>query len=294
MSNLVQRILSALVLIPLAVAVLYIGDMWFRGVMLSLWAAMSWEWHQLTQRSERPRSGLAWGLMLLGMLLLGLWYSDWQDPVFWVGWQVCAMFLLLLTVWRRDIWPLLGLAWLGAPLAAVLWMRDRADSVNLLGYERWQLLLMFLLAVWGTDIGGYVLGKTLKGPKLAPRISPNKTWSGLLGGALFASVLVGCFYLLVPPQVDVPLLAFSGFCALAMATTLVAQMGDLAESAVKRHFGKKDSGTLIPGHGGLLDRMDGVLSASVFWMVLLYMLEQLYISLFRHGMIDGGIGGVMH
>lgn len=150
----------------------------------------------------------------------------------------------------------LGLPYIMLPMIAMLWLRDVPD----LGV--W-LVLWLVLVVWATDIGGYVVGRRVGGPRLAPRLSPNKTWSGLFGAMAAAALLSGLLGLAVGAA-QPALLAL-----LAAGLAVVAQIGDLAESAVKRHFGVKDSGTLIPGHGGLLDRVDGLLAAApVFALAL--------------------------
>jgi phosphatidate cytidylyltransferase len=118
-------------------------------------------------------------------------------------------------------------------------------------------IFWLLLVVWGTDIGAYFAGRSLGGPKLAPRFSPNKTWSGLAGGAATAA-LVGLVAAIWMPVMPMLLLAIG-----SAMIAVVAQIGDLFESSLKRQFDAKDSSNLIPGHGGLLDRIDGVLAASL-------------------------------
>ena len=120
-------------------------------------------------------------------------------------------------------------------------------------------LLFLLLLVWASDIGAYLVGRPIGGPRLAPRISPGKTWSGAVGG-LLAAVLVGVVAAL--PTAPTPPLVARAACSPALLG-VVAQAGDLAESCVKRHFGVKDSGRLIPGHGGLLDRLDALLAVAL-------------------------------
>ncbi len=127
-----------------------------------------------------------------------------------------------------------------------------------------EVILWILFAVWATDIGAYAAGRAIGGPKLAPRISPNKTWAGL-GGGVLAAILIGVAAGAVvswAPSLELAIL--SGVLA------VVAQGGDLFESGVKRHFGVKDSSNLIAGHGGFLDRLDGVLAAGVAMVVLLW------------------------
>jgi phosphatidate cytidylyltransferase len=144
----------------------------------------------------------------------------------------------------------LGVPYLGLAGIALVWLRadPAAGRAN---------LLFLLLLVWASDIGAYLAGRLLGGPRLAPSISPGKTWSGAAGG-LAAAILVGLlFVLLLPGPASIPRTA-----CLAAGLGLIAQAGDLLESRIKRHFGVKDSGHLIPGHGGLLDRLDAVLAAA--------------------------------
>jgi phosphatidate cytidylyltransferase len=122
-------------------------------------------------------------------------------------------------------------------------------------------LMLVLLVVWGSDIGGYVAGRGIGGPKLWPRVSPNKTWAGAIGGFV-VSVLVGLGFSLLGFGKAVPLLVLSAMLSIA------AQCGDLFESAVKRHFGVKDSSHIIPGHGGILDRLDGFVAAIVLAAII--------------------------
>ncbi|MBK5265641.1 MAG: phosphatidate cytidylyltransferase, partial [Alphaproteobacteria bacterium] len=139
-----------------------------------------------------------------------------------------------------------GVFYVGLPILALLFLRDRPDGLLL---TFWALGL-----VWATDIGAYFAGRSLGGPKLAPGISPSKTWSGL-GGGMLAALLFG-FILHDWLGLPIPLAAASGLLA------VIAQLGDLYESWLKRRAGVKDSGSLLPGHGGVLDRLDGVVTAA--------------------------------
>ena len=158
-------------------------------------------------------------------------------------------------VGKRPAWMILGLFYITFSCWAI-W-RLRIDP-------QWgRLTLFWLLAVvWGADTGGYVFGRNLGGPKLAPRVSPNKTWSGFFGGTLTAA---GCGWVIVyytlsttDYHVGWRVAAFSA------AIAVVSQIGDLFESWIKRRFGIKDSGSIIPGHGGLFDRVDGLVAAALF------------------------------
>ena len=140
-----------------------------------------------------------------------------------------------------------GLPYIVLPSAALLWIAAAPDGPK--------TVLWLFAVVWATDIGGYLAGKSIGGPKLAPSISPNKTWAGFFGGTLLAAGAAAAF---VP---------FAGGAGLKLAgfgilLSIASQAGDLLESAVKRHFAVKDSGTIIPGHGGIFDRLDGLLVAA--------------------------------
>ena len=149
----------------------------------------------------------------------------------------------------RVLLTLAGIAYVGLTSLALVWLR--ADSLA------GRLNALFLvLVVWATDSGGYVFGRLLGGPRLAPRISPGKTWAGAAGGVLLA-ILAGLVLGTFGPASDPGRIA-----AVAAVLAIIAQAGDLFESFVKRRFGVKDSSRLIPGHGGLLDRLDGVLAAA--------------------------------
>jgi phosphatidate cytidylyltransferase len=178
-------------------------------------------------------------------------------------WDILVALMAALMAWEwarlcggRPGWLLLGLFYVSLPCLALLWIRNLPGGL--------ETLLWTLALVWATDTAAYVAGRGIGGPRLAPRISPNKTWAGLAGGVVGAA-LVGLAAALLrggPADAALPgemwrLVALSGVLA------LVEQAGDLVESAVKRHFGVKDSGNLIPGHGGVLDRVDGLIAVSL-------------------------------
>ena len=126
------------------------------------------------------------------------------------------------------------------------------------------MTLWFLFMIWSVDIGGYIIGSSLKGPKLAPSISPNKTWSGLIGGVVLACSVSFLYMLAMQKIFDLPMPMTEQlkFIQLGVFIAVVAQIGDLIESAIKRYLGIKDSSNLIPGHGGIFDRIDGLIFAA--------------------------------
>lgn len=153
----------------------------------------------------------------------------------------------------------------------VLYVTATCLSFIILRQEGLQLLLYLLASIWATDIGAYFTGRQIGGPKLAPRISPNKTWAGLIGGVL-ASVTVGLilFFFFTFPYNLVQAVIISASLA------ILGQAGDLFESWMKRVAGVKDSGTLIPGHGGLLDRVDGLTFTAPFLVLVYYVLTAVH------------------
>ncbi len=152
-------------------------------------------------------------------------------------------------VWLRtgNKWPAVGILYTALPCIALVWLRA-ADGP--------ETLLWLFLVVWVTDITAYGVGRWIGGPRLAPSVSPGKTWAGAIGGLVAAMGVGGEVAVLLDLAAPWILVAASA------GTSVVAQIGDLAESKLKRHFGVKDSGRLIPGHGGVLDRVDGVLAVA--------------------------------
>ena len=242
-SDLRPRFLSALVLAPAGLACIWFGAAPWAALVALAAIGLACEWVALC---GRPVSSVP-GLALLLTVLLGLALAASRHDI----WALAALLAGFGLVWALSgRWPLFasGTLYIGITAVALLWLR--ADAVAGLA----NVLFVFLV-VWASDIGAYAVGRTLGGPKLAPRISPGKTWSGAIGGVL-AAVLAGLAVSLDAPGDP------ARTAAVAAALAAVSQAGDLLESALKRRFGRKDSGRLIPGHGGLLDRLDGVLAAA--------------------------------
>lgn len=147
-------------------------------------------------------------------------------------------------------WIAAGTVYIGLPCIAIVWLRSQPEGQS--------VILWLMLTVWATDTGAYFAGRLVGGPKLAPRLSPKKTWAGLIGAAISAAIVGVVFPSFDAHAPSPPVLALAG-----ALTAVVAQAGDLAKSVVKRRFGAKDSSQLIPGHGGLFDRVDGMLAASL-------------------------------
>jgi phosphatidate cytidylyltransferase len=251
-SNLTLRVASALVLAPLAIGTAYVGGVAF----LVLWglAALGilWEWRRIVADTGYTTIGLGVAAILFAMaeFIGGGGLATARDLVEVV--VIVAALALFAGMCARNhgLWVAGGLLYASILLISVAVLRS--DSA----FGFWAILYLFAI-VWATDILGYFVGRWIGGPKLSPRLSPKKTWSGALGGALGA-VLAGAA---VTRYAGIA--QFSAIVGLGLILSAVAQSGDLFESGVKRRFGTKDAGHVIPGHGGFMDRLDGFLAAAL-------------------------------
>ena len=236
--------ISALVLAPVALAVALLGG-WGLAVFVAAAAVlMCLEWSRLTG-VDRPLWAPAAMIAAELAAMLAAALAAFGLAVALIGAAAAVMTASGLAE-RRSAWLSAGILYVGLPCVALLWLRS---------LEPWGLetVLWLLVLVWTVDIAAYFAGRAIGGPKLAPRISPNKTWAGL-GGGVATAILVGIGAAALTGAKTVPLVALSAGLA------IVEQAGDLMESAIKRHFHLKDAGRLIPGHGGLLDRVDGLIA----------------------------------
>jgi phosphatidate cytidylyltransferase len=243
-SELALRVGSALVLAPLAIATAYVGDWPFAVLWGAAAMVVLWEWTALVAPSDwRPvlmagaaSLALALALAASGLLLAAI-----------IVLAIGVLAVASLAPAERRMWIAGAVPYAGAlGLAPIALRSDEQDGF---------LAVIFLFAVvWMTDIVAYFAGRTIGGPKLMPQVSPNKTWSGALAGTLAAVVVAVIF-------AEAAALAAFALAMLAVILSVFAQAGDLFESFLKRRFGAKDSSRLIPGHGGLMDRLDGFVAA---------------------------------
>lgn len=246
-SELVLRVCSALVLVPLAIGTAYLGGWAFALFWGAAAIGVLWEWISLVAPSEE-RSMLLIGAaaLALAVALSGMGHVLAAIVVLAMG----ALGVAALTLAPRRAWIAGAVVYAGALAVAPIVLRlDEEDGF---------LAVIFLFAiVWMSDIGAYFAGRALGGPKLVPQVSPNKTWAGAVGGLLAAILAAVAVAKLAALSAIFPL------AVLALALSVFAQAGDLFESFLKRRFHAKDSSQLIPGHGGLMDRLDGFVTASV-------------------------------
>jgi phosphatidate cytidylyltransferase len=247
LGNLQQRIISALVMVAVALGLVYAGVIPFAFLVLAAGLMMSWEWGHLVRGTRSDLAILVHGGAVALAVVLGVGGSTLL--------ALCALLagsaaIVPLTIGQRAPLSAFGVFYVGLPAVALLWLRGD-DTYGFLA-----VFFLFLI-VWSTDTMAYVAGRTIGGAKLWPSVSPNKTWAGFLGGIGSSMILCALFALLVPGTSPWRL----GILGLLLG--IVAQGGDLAESALKRTFGVKDASDLIPGHGGLMDRLDGLVAVAV-------------------------------
>jgi len=251
--DLARRSMTAAVIVPPVLFLVWIGGLPLQILLIGSAGLLAREWSRLTGSDI----AIAWTAAALAafsaaVMLIG------EAPVAALA-IVGAATLALVLVERRK--PRRGLRALSIVIAVVpVLCFDLLRGAE--GDETARLTVLWLIGiVWATDIAAYLAGRLLGGPKLVPRISPKKTWAGALGGLAGAMVASSAFAWGADLAADTRAFVMLGLAALGLSA--VAQVGDLAESAVKRHCKFKDSGGMLPGHGGLLDRVDGLIAAAV-------------------------------
>ena len=244
MPNIVKRLLSALFLVPVVVFIYWLDHPYWEAFLALVAGLIAFEWFKLIGNAHAKMHGALLGLFFLLFTVL---------PAVDL-WAVVVLGIPAGLIGQKQHKHLGFLAgpYIALPVASVLAVGEVSTMV----------LLWLALVVWTTDSFALLFGKTIGGAKLAPTLSPNKTWAGLLGGVLGALLITGLF--MISPPLPSPSLYFW-----AIVVSLSGQLGDLFESKYKRQFNVKDSGGLIPGHGGILDRMDSFLfAAPVVWVLV--------------------------
>ncbi len=258
--NLLMRVAAALVLAPAALAIAYAGGWLWTSLVTLAAIGLYVEWLMIVG-AARERRVVAAGVVALA--IAGLCLAAGRIDASLVALALGLAAVALLSPERRH-WTAAGFLYAAAAeVASVLVRLDQTFG--------FVALILILLVVWVTDIGGYFAGRGIGGPKLWPRVSPKKTWAGAIGGFAASLVVAGGF-------VASGLGKTGPILLLGAVLSIASQLGDLFESAVKRGFGVKDSSHLIPGHGGLMDRLDGFVAAIVMAAIF--------------GFLRGGVDGV--
>jgi len=255
MDKLAQRVVTAVALVAGLLVVFFLLPTTVGAGILGLFVLVAaWEWAGFLSIRSVP---VRLGYVLLIALLLGLSVLQIGNPVF-----VQSVLLVGL------VWWVLAFLWvlkyptpipvvIGAVCGILVLLPSSVALVNLFLFDRHgpELVLLLLCIVWAADVGAYFTGRRIGRVKLAPQVSPGKTWEGVIGGLIASTVVAvaGSMVLLIPMAVTVPL---------ALAVAAISVIGDLTVSMFKRNAGLKDSGKIFPGHGGILDRVDGVTAAS--------------------------------
>lgn len=245
LADLKVRLLSGLVLAGIGIGALFAGVYPFAVVVTVIAVLMSWEWSRVV-RSAEPDIPMVVHVIATGFAAI---LTTFQAAALGLAVLLVGFFLVFALLFdNRPLMSALGVFYTGLPAIALIWIREDVPYGLV-------AILFLLIVVAATDTFAFFTGRLVGGPKLMPTLSPNKTWSGLIGGVTAAGILAYVFGW----ALDIP----GGPLAVgAVLLGLVAQAGDLAESRLKRVYGVKDSSALIPGHGGFMDRMDGVVAAA--------------------------------
>ncbi len=258
-TNLGLRVASAVVLVPAALAAAWFGG-WPYLVLIAIGVALlAIEWGGMSAPVAPTRVAAAVAAAVLIAVFIG-YRGDFVWA--WGAILLTAAFAAVIArgVAERPADAAFGVLYIAPAALCLVWLRDTGGVMSHQGH--WWIMMLFA-ATWAADIGAFAVGSTLKGPKLWPRFSPNKTWSGFIGGLAAATAAGSLMASMSVFHLNVWAAAFIG-----LAVGVATMAGDLWESAIKRRFGVKDSGDLIPGHGGLLDRVDGLMFAVVVMAAL--------------------------
>lgn len=254
--GLLQRVRSALILLPFVIASVVLGGWAFTLLLAAAGFFMAREWTTILSASARQGRSLSF---LTVLLLLYGGFAGGAEAIAMV--LVLALAAVALTALRGvRATPIAGgLLYVALPLTIAQYFREDALGMGVIGYV--------LISVWAVDVFAMFAGKLIGGVKLAPVISPNKTWAGM-GGAVLGALIAAALTFLTIVGFGFGTVDFSALMIIAPLLAIMAQMADLFESAIKRKYDVKDSGKLIPGHGGLLDRVDGLIGVLLaLWIV---------------------------
>jgi len=250
-SDLKIRIVSGFTAAAVGLTLIYLGGIWVMGLIALVTGVMIWEFRSITLH-HGSACGFDVAFLLCGVVgaVAMAHFISFPAAFVWLLWSLVAGAVTDFVAGRRGamVWGVLGGTYLGVAGLGFIYLRAMEP-------QGFNTALWIFLVVASADVGGYFAGKLIGGPKLWPKVSPKKTWAGAGGGVAMAVTAGGLFSWATTGTNFLPVGVVSA------AAAVVSQGGDLAESALKRHFGVKDSGRLLPGHGGALDRFDGLVAA---------------------------------
>jgi phosphatidate cytidylyltransferase len=241
-----QRLVSGLAMGAVAALCTFLGATPFAVLVVVVTILLSWEWGRLVHGREGDMVIAVHAAAVGGAAVLAAFDKVGLGLLLL---PIGAILATLLTLGRSSVFSALGVFYVGLPAVSLIWLRSD-PQLGLLA------VFFVIVVVVTTDTAGFVAGRLMGGPKLWPRVSPNKTWAGMVGALAASSIIAALFWFAVPEGSAVRLAATGAMLS------FVAQAGDLAESAIKRRFGAKDTSSLIPGHGGVMDRVDGLVAAA--------------------------------
>ena len=236
------RVLSAIIMAPVALATVFLGGWWLAVLVIVVGTYGNLEWNRITRTDHFVIQSLSGLSITSAVTLLMIMTPEVGISVLALGGALVG--ILAAKICRSAAWPIIGLVYVGGAVLGFLWIRQAYGS---------EVVFWLLFLIWATDVGAYITGSLVGGPKLVPRLSPKKTWSGLVGGSVAAALISTLF------GIWVGLGSVNWLIPAGLVLACWSQLGDIVESMIKRRFNVKDSGQIIPGHGGVLDRIDGLL-----------------------------------
>ena len=256
----ITRPLFGIALAGVAILVLFSRPEFFAGMVVLITVLAAYEWHRMVAAGHTFRIAMAVtsATAALAVVVLLMLRTGWPALLVVAAGAVVSA-VVARTKEQNPLWQALGVIYLGLPALALVSLQAFLNRGAL-------VIVGLFLIVWATDTGALIFGKLIGGPRMAPVLSPSKTWAGTIGGSVTAALVFGCYIWLLGGTLWIAALFGLIFSAIAHA-------GDLFESFVKRRFGIKNSGSLIPGHGGVLDRMDSTIFASVALALLVFVVH---------------------
>jgi len=254
----ITRPLFGIVLAGIAILVLFSRPEFFAGMVVLITILAAYEWHRMVSLGHtfRVETALTSVTAALAVVVLLALRTGWPALLIVAAGAIVSA-ILARVKGQNPVWQALGVVYLGLPALALVSLQAFPNRGAL-------VIVGLFLIVWATDTGALIFGNLIGGARMAPVLSPSKTWAGTIGGSITAALVFGCYVWLLGGTLWIAALFGLIFSA-------IAHVGDLFESFVKRRFGIKNSGSLIPGHGGVLDRMDSTIFASVALALLVFL-----------------------